>query len=929
VKLLRHKYETMDSLHQFIQQQIPHDANILIQIFCGTGNIEQMRSILAVLTRKLPSAVIIGASTAGEIVQGTMQENTIQIAFSIFEHTNIRSIYYPKADFDTGVQMAKEFVHSDTKALIAFSETLHNDSELFLRGFSSIEQKIPVAGGNAGDNFEFSRTCIIHQDTIYFDGIVVCAIDGEFLHVSTNSSFEWTPIGKEMVVTKVEDNILYELDGIPIEAVYEHNFGEEISLDFPSSIAAFPLVRSERGMAVARCVIAKAKDGGFVYAGHFQEGEKVRFSIGTVEAILDNVEYLYREIVSHPAEATFVYSCSARKKFLQKHLNYEFALIEKAVPSIGFFTYGEFFHTQNHNELLNITTTTLTLSETDKIPDGPLVSAEERPGNSILKSLTYFINVSQKTLHENIAQLDQYKQILDKSSIVSKTDKHGIITYVNEEFCRVSGYTKEELLGYSHNIVRHPDNDPTIFKSMWESLQEKKTWYGTIKNLTKRGQTYYVKSVIMPILNDQGDIMEYIAARTNVTELIEQEKIIERQFRDDLTGLHNRVALLYELSSNAKEEASLILINIDRFSDINDYFGYEIGDQILLALSAKLKEKHTKVYRLSGDEFALLCEHDLNQESKEEITEIITNLEDCEYGTDEGEISIFVSCGVAYGTKDEIYKLSHMALKENQKSNLLITFYNEDDNLKKKIKNNIKIISMINEGLKNDRFIPFFQGIVDNETQEIVKFESLIRLKTKEGEIITPFFFLEHAKKAKRYIHLTEVMIRKTFACFSDLPYQFSINLSLQDIESEQVVNTLCEKLEYYKCGERVVLEIVESEGIANFELISNFITRVKKHHCKIAIDDFGTGYSNFIYLTKLDIDFIKIDGSLIKGIESDPTQRKTVESIVHFAKKLGIKTIGEFVENRAIYEILKELGVDYSQGYYFSKPQENLPQTP
>jgi EAL domain-containing protein (putative c-di-GMP-specific phosphodiesterase class I) len=198
-------------------------------------------------------------------------------------------------------------------------------------------------------------------------------------------------------------------------------------------------------------------------------------------------------------------------------------------------------------------------------------------------------------------------------------------------------------------------------------------------------------------------------------------------------------------------------------------------------------------------------------------------------------------------------------------------------------------------------------------------------LKCDNGKVESPFFFLEHAKKSELYIKLTQVMIEKTFKKFANLEYEFSINLLLQDIESPKVMKCLVDHLEKFQCGKRVVLEIVESEGIYNFDLVSKFITMVKNYGCKIAIDDFGTGYSNFSYLAKLDIDYIKIDGSLVKDIDKDLAQMATVESILHFAKKMCIKTIAEYVENEVICNILCRLGVDFSQGYYFSKPQEEL----
>jgi len=528
-------------------------------------------------------------------------------------------------------------------------------------------------------------------------------------------------------------------------------------------------------------------------------------------------------------------------------------------------------------------------------------------------------------LDEKIQRLEQYKMVLDYNSIVSKTDVDGTITYVNDKFCEISGYSRQELIGRKHNVIKHPDNHPDMYAAMWNSITNKKIWQSTLKNRKKNGETYYVKSTIVPILNSNEQIVEYIAARTDVTELIRKDEIIQNQFIDELTGLKNRAALLYDLKTEAVKQASLILINIDRFSDINDYFGYFAGDEILKGFSNKLLAYKKKAYRISGDEFAILCEHELNDNAKEEIYRIVNGLERSSYVVEGLKISLFLSCGVSYAKKDEIYKLSHIALKENKRSNKKITIFNENPQLQHRIKENIEIISKIKYAIDKNLFLPYYQGIVDNRTKKIVKYEALIRLKTENNEILPPRIFLEHAKKAKLYTQLTMIMIDKVFDRFADSDYVFSINFTREDIESHDVIKCLLENLERYSCGKRVIIEIVESEGIENFDEVSSFINKIKKHGCKIAIDDFGTGYSNFSYLGKLDIDFIKIDGSLILDIHKGGIKQATLESILHIAKRMNIKTIAEFVEDEKTYKLLQDMGIDFSQGYYFSKPQEEL----
>ena len=526
---------------------------------------------------------------------------------------------------------------------------------------------------------------------------------------------------------------------------------------------------------------------------------------------------------------------------------------------------------------------------------------------------------------DEIKRLEQYKMILDHNSIVSKTDVNGIITYVNDKFCEASGYFKEELIGQNHRIIKHPDNPEHIYQNMWDTIKSKKIWQGTLKNRKKNGETYYVKSTIAPILNSYNEIIEYIAARIDVTDLIHKDEIIKKQFTDELTGLQNRTALLHDLKAKGEDEASLVLINIDRFSDINDYFGYEAGDEVLKSFSQTLLNAHKKVYRISGDEFAILCEHTLNNAAKQEIATILDRLENKKYSFRDMSISLFLSCGVSHSKKKNIYKLSHIALKDNKRTNKKVTFFNENPDLQNRIKENLEVIAKIKNAIDSDRFVAYYQGIVDNTTQETVIYEALIRLQEADGEIIAPAYFLEHAKRAKLYTQLTKIMLEKVFQKFADVDYMFAINFTLEDIESQEVVHTLLENLQKYKCGKRLTIEIVESEGIENFDEVSSFIKKVKTYGCKIAIDDFGTGYSNFAYLGKLDIDFIKIDGSLVLGMHKGGAEMATMESILHFAKKMNIKTIAEFVEDEQTYDILHQMGVDYSQGYYFCKPQENL----
>jgi EAL domain-containing protein (putative c-di-GMP-specific phosphodiesterase class I) len=247
--------------------------------------------------------------------------------------------------------------------------------------------------------------------------------------------------------------------------------------------------------------------------------------------------------------------------------------------------------------------------------------------------------------------------------------------------------------------------------------------------------------------------------------------------------------------------------------------------------------------------------------------------------------------------------------------------FQEDLQLSKQYERNINIANEIKSALQEDRIVPYFQPIYDTQTQKVVKYEVLVRLIQKDGKVLSPFHFLEVSEKIKLYSKITEVMIRKTFAYFAHNGLSFSLNLSFSDMLNEKTRNYLFEKMQEYNIASQLTIEILETQEYQEDKIITKFIEEVYAHGANIAIDDFGSGYANFEHITTIKSDYIKIDGSLIKKIDSDKNTRLIVETIVSFAKKLNKKIVAEFVHNKEVYIIVKSLGIDWVQGYYFSEP--------
>lgn len=293
---------------------------------------------------------------------------------------------------------------------------------------------------------------------------------------------------------------------------------------------------------------------------------------------------------------------------------------------------------------------------------------------------------------------------------------------------------------------------------------------------------------------------------------------------------------------------------------------------------------------------------------------------------DDYDFDISITIGVSVNDPSP-FDNARTALKEAQKEKKPYMCAEEViEKSHKEVGNNIAWIKKIKTAISNDNIIPFFQPILDNESGKIEKYECLIRLKSEDGEIISPFHFLEIAKKAKYYHQLTRIMFDKSISVFTDKNVDFSINLSSSDIDHKELRDYIISTLDKNRAiGPRLVFELLEDEDIRDSATLEEFIRTVKGYGVKIAIDDFGSGYSNFTRLMQYQPDILKIDGSLIKDMHKDPFSMHIVRTIKSFADEMNIRLVAEYVHCEEIFMMLKTLGIDYSQGYFISPPIESI----
>ena len=409
------------------------------------------------------------------------------------------------------------------------------------------------------------------------------------------------------------------------------------------------------------------------------------------------------------------------------------------------------------------------------------------------------------------------------------------------------------------------------------------------------------------------------------TKIMKQEKqLIHNYTYDSLTSLPNRSSLFDDIN----KIKTLILLDIDMFGIINDIYGVEIGNKLLKQIGLELQnylqkyKQNYRVYRIGADEFAIVFYDEIIFD-EQEAKNLLNYIKDFKFQIENLDINIDFSMGIACNL-DDIFTKAELSLRYAKEHHINYLFFNKSLNLHLKEATSLKMIKTIKSAIENDRVIPHYQCI-KNRNEETVKYEALIRIKDEEGKIISPFYFLEIAKKAKLYFTLTKIMIEKSFEYFENSKYLFSINLAYEDIKNDEIRNFVIEKIKNYKNKEKIVIEFLEDESIENFGLIKDFITELKKYNIKFAIDDFGSGYSNFIYLLELNVDYIKIDASLVKKVLEDENAVSVIKLIVNFAKEQNIKTVAEFVSNEDIYMKVKSLGVDEFQGFYFCEPKPEI----
>ncbi len=404
------------------------------------------------------------------------------------------------------------------------------------------------------------------------------------------------------------------------------------------------------------------------------------------------------------------------------------------------------------------------------------------------------------------------------------------------------------------------------------------------------------------------------------------KKYMKAVYTDSLTKVFSKIKLKKDVSTIKDSEA--VMLNIRNFSQINNAYSYQIGDNILIKTAQQLKNiLKTDIYRISVDEFVFFSSS--FEEDIQKIKNIFIN-NPIKLNKNNIRIRISFSFGVSKIKDNNLLRNLSIALKESKNHPYFkYIYYKEQETTNKFLKFNTYLYDAIyNEG--KCKIVPYFQGIRDNKTKKINKYECLARLIVAD-KVFTPYYFIDIAKNSGFIHEVTKIMIDKSFKYLNeqkDKNIEISLNITEHDLESGYLREYLATSLQKYNLQTSLItLEILEN--VTNQGAKNNIkqLDLLKADGFKLAIDDFGIEYSNFERIASINIDIIKIDGKYIKMLDKDEKSYKITKAITDFAHSLNIQVVAEFVEDELIQNKVEELGIDYTQGYYYSTPHENINQ--
>ncbi len=816
---------------EVLSYSLNQSANHLIQIF-STQPSDLVVEYSRVIRQHFSHSTILGQSASHCIKDGNLVDFGSLIVVTELDETRITSCVVPYTgdSQQDGEKLVEQLnVSEQTKAIICFAEQV-DDKETLLFGskdyqvfgaFNHLSVELPISGGLSQPN-AFGRW-VLWEDEIHRYACVAVALHNPRLQIWRGCYAEWHPIGRKFRVSSAKNGVLYELDGIPVQTIYDRYLADGNPMPF-EQLYDFPLMKGEASRQKVHMPVRQLDDGAIEFDTQWQVGEEVRFCYSHPSLTVEQVRFGAHQLQAHKPESLFIYNCASRLDFLDGVD--EISPLSSVANVNGVYCLGEFYRDVNHQTIMH-------------------------------HSLTY-------------------------------------------------------LAMREHEIVREQDPIPREYF---------------------RHQISPLFSLIRNAIADVDDMQ----ANMEKTLLAQAHRLTESYRYDHRTGLKNR-SVLKEKLAFIKPDEHLLTVKLTNFGQVNEKYGYQVGDKLLSDLSQYFKEHFrsrsgsgVELYSIGIGEWAIVFSSPYTGEHIRHLfTDLVDEIEHANFeplGLPELDCLSVSICGGLLSRCDFLQdNIEDLLMKsiEARRHGMKNNRHMYDAKLLKKEEENrleqLNWLSSVSRAVLKNKVVVYSQAIFAAHSHKKVSQECLVRLQ-EGNQIITPGQFLPIIEGTHIYTRLSRQMLTKVFDMMSARDEPFSINLSPQDLMSDKTLCLLESALQKTVNPARVGIEVLETEQIKDYSVMREVCNRFKQLGAKIVVDDFGSGYSNIDEIIKLEPDTIKLDGSIIRNIDQNKRQRQIAEQLVRLCHVFEAETVAEFVHNEQVCRIAEDLGVDYLQGFYLAKP--------
>lgn len=555
-------------------------------------------------------------------------------------------------------------------------------------------------------------------------------------------------------------------------------------------------------------------------------------------------------------------------------------------------------------------------------------------------------NILLNQLKSSVRELKFQKFALDQSAIVSIMDSNGNFTYVNEQFCKIANYSSSEVIGRNFDILNSGYHGQEFWDNFYSTINQGKVWHGEVKNIQKDGTEFWLDLTMVPFIDSNGKPYKFVGIQFDITyRILAEQQLTHDAFYDPLTNLPNRALFLARIEEkiamthqDPSLKLSVIFVNLDQFRRINNAYGFEFGDLVISEFAKILQGLNnnlvTTVSRLGGDSFGLLLlSANISDIVLVNFVNSIRIILDKPILVQTEDVYINFSAGVTVlgegcSDSEELLKNSELAMFTSKKANKdeLVFFRPE---MMKDIQSRMRIQKELKQAVQDSSIIAYFQPILSCKTEQLIGFEALVRWMHPTLGMVTPYYFIKEAEESGIILKISDIVCSKSIDFYQKLQLEFSTKLNIfisLNLSSSQFEFSIVDHFDFL-CKEYSVsptvfhLELTEGLAMEDTNKTLEILRLLQERGFSISIDDFGTGYSSLSYLKEFPLSTLKIDKSFIDTIVTDEKSRSLIETILALSKSLNLNTIAEGVEDREQMELLKELGCDAIQGYYYAKP--------